>query len=132
MIRIIHYLLVLIIFGMIVYLAIEVVSNKTEEAGYAGPPKTIIVDNTSIQLIEPPPLDWDAIWGCPSISQTAVCSLPALILTGVFSVPKEPIMAVILNHITGVEKSYLTGQLIDDWKIIEITGECVKLKNTPG
>jgi len=136
----IYYLILIIIVGLVSWLVIDFVQNKLQADNILHDlPKPTPTD-TSPPVFSPPILpqiDWNIMWASKTeeklVPVTTTTPKPNFILTGVISDPinlTSFIALILIPAKNNEERRCRIGDKIDEWEIIEIIPDEVKLKNS--
>jgi hypothetical protein len=132
----IYYLVLLIIIGLVVWLVTDFIQNKLQaDNALFGISQPNSADK-SVMVFPPPILpqkDWGVMWGAKTeetkVPLATTALKPNYILTGTLIEPTSA-RAFILIPSKNDEKSYKIGDKIEEWEVVGITPDEVKLKNS--
>lgn len=134
----IYYLILIIIIGLVCWLVIDFVQNKIEADNALNSISQPNPADKPPWLVAPPSIlpqiDWNIMWGAKieevKTSLTPTSLKPNFILTGTLINPPSSRAFILIPTKNNEEKVCKIGDKIDEWEVIEIISDEVKLRNS--
>jgi len=133
----IYYVILLIIIVLVLWLVYDFIQNKAEADNIlANIPQPCPIDKSPMIFLSPdlPQTDWGGWWGprteekLPPVATTS--PKPNFILTGIIIAPPSATAFILIPTKNNEERVCKVGDKIDDWEVIEIITNEVKIKNS--